>query len=297
MSLIQQNTTLPYPLINIQHAIDNQAPTLDFVLPGLVVGTVGSIVAPGATGKSWFALQLAAIVGTGIDTMSLGFDGLKTGRVLLLAAEDPQEVLWARLRALSGRLAPEHRINLIKNVDIAPCVGKSGDLSDDGLTANQIIQCGKYRLIIIDTLSRWHSGDENSRKDAVLVMRNLEKVAIQTGAAIIFLHHTSKFAAINGQGAEQQASRGSGVWVDEARWVAYLKVATEVDAKLIDVSDNELKKYVKFGVSKANYCPPQAEVWLKRGFEGMLESVEIPTITASLKYGEGKKRGYTTNDF
>ena len=58
MSLIQQNTTLPYPLINIQHAIDNQAPTLDFVLPGLVVGTVGSIVAVSYTHLDVYKRQI-----------------------------------------------------------------------------------------------------------------------------------------------------------------------------------------------------------------------------------------------
>ena len=34
----------------------------DFVLPGFVVGTVGALIAPGSTGKSMLAMELAALV-------------------------------------------------------------------------------------------------------------------------------------------------------------------------------------------------------------------------------------------
>lgn len=39
-------------------------PPLDFVMPGLVKGTVGSIVSPGGVGKSWFVLEAATSIAT-----------------------------------------------------------------------------------------------------------------------------------------------------------------------------------------------------------------------------------------
>jgi RecA-family ATPase len=284
----------PFPRLDLSYCLNNEPPPLDFVLPGLVSGTVGSIVAPGAAGKSLLALQLAALVGAGADTLSLNIDKLKVGKVLVLAAEDPEPVLWSRVRALASKMQPDQALAFTENVTISPCIGKSGNLCDEGQTASMISQFGQSRLIIIDTLSRWHNGDENSRKDAVLVMRNLEKIATNTGAAVIFLHHTSKIAALNGQGATQQASRGSGVWVDEARWVAFLTGATESDFKELGANSTTIKKFVKFGVSKANYCPPQLDIWLERGYAGILGKA---SKSASSKYGEGKERGYVDDDF
>lgn len=275
--------TFRYPIIDLPKCVGSPPPPLDFVLPGLVAGTVGSIVAPGATGKSWLALQLAALVGAGFDSAALNFGKLETGKVLMMAAEDPQNAIWKRVNDLSSKMTPKQKQSFLENVVLANCLGRAGDLMDDGQAADEIIGFGECRLIVFDTLSRWHSGDENSRRDAVKVMRNLERIAIETGAAILFLHHTSKFAALNGQGGEQQASRGSSVWVDEARWVAFLKGASDHDKKEIG---GDTKNFVKFGISKANYCPPQADIWLKRGYAGMLERA------TAKKYGEAKERYY-----
>jgi hypothetical protein len=88
--------------LSIEYCISTSPRPLDFVIPGLVAGTVGSIVAPGATGKSWFALQIAASV-AGADTLSLN---PPTGRVLYIASEDPRDVLHARTTRLQRGLTP-----------------------------------------------------------------------------------------------------------------------------------------------------------------------------------------------
>ncbi|WP_223925546.1 AAA family ATPase, partial [Aeromonas caviae] len=38
-------------------AFQQEPPQLDFIWPGFLAGTVGALVAPGATGKSFWALQ------------------------------------------------------------------------------------------------------------------------------------------------------------------------------------------------------------------------------------------------
>ncbi|WP_152546017.1 AAA family ATPase, partial [Bordetella bronchiseptica] len=42
--------------LDIMAAFTNEPPELDFIWPGFLAGTVGALVAPGATGKSFFAL-------------------------------------------------------------------------------------------------------------------------------------------------------------------------------------------------------------------------------------------------
>lgn len=61
-----------FPLLDLEDCFLNQAPELDMVLPGLLNGTVGSIVAPGATGKSWLALEIALNLAAGVDMLGFG---------------------------------------------------------------------------------------------------------------------------------------------------------------------------------------------------------------------------------
>jgi len=214
--------------LSIEHCIETSPRPLDFVIPGLVSATVGSIVAPGATGKSWFALQIAAAV-AGADTLDIR---PATGRVLYIASEDPVDVLRARIYTLGRRLSEIQRDALIERLHIWPTLGKSGDLLDDGRTASDIARRGEgCRLIVIDTLSRWHTGDENARADAARVLRRLEQIAATTEAAVLFLHHASKSAVLDGNGSTQQAARGSSVWVDESRFCLTMARCSESEAR------------------------------------------------------------------
>lgn len=263
-----------WPVLDIARALDHEPRPLDFVLPGLVAGTVGSLVAPGATGKSTAGLEMTVQVATGKDLMGLGRH--PTGHVVTLAAEDPADVIHARLRAIAAHLDETEREDLKANSLVLPCLGRAGDLLDDGKTADKIERVAQgARLVILDTLSRWHTGEENERRDAAKVMRALEGIAERTGAAIVFLHHTSKAAALEGNGDKQQSSRGSSVFVDEARWVAFLQTMTGEEAKILGRPEEERRQFVRYGVSKANYCPPQLDIWLRREAGGVLVPVEM----------------------
>lgn len=266
-----------WPVLDIGHALENEPRPIDFVLPGLAASTVGSLVAPGATGKSTAGLEMAVQVATGKDLMGLG--KYPTGHVVTLAAEDPADVIHARLRAISAHLNETEREDLKANSLILPCLGRAGDLLDDGETAERIERVAQgARLVILDTLSRWHTGEENERRDAAKVMRALERIAERTGAAIVFLHHTSKAAALEGNGDKQQSSRGSSVFVDEARWVAFLQTMTTDEAKTLAIAEDERRNFVRYGVSKANYCAPQQDIWLRREAGGVLVPVELARV-------------------
>uniref|UniRef100_UPI0040460506 AAA family ATPase n=1 Tax=Providencia xihuensis TaxID=3342830 RepID=UPI0040460506 len=76
--------------IEIMFAFTNEPPSFDYVLPNMVAGTVGAIVAPGGVGKSMLALQLAVQIAGGPDLLGMG--ELMTGHVAYLPAEDPRLV-------------------------------------------------------------------------------------------------------------------------------------------------------------------------------------------------------------
>lgn len=263
---------MDWTALSIQRCIETPPPALDFVIPGLVAGTVGSLVAPGGTGKSWLALQIAAAV-AGADTIDIQPGGV--GSVLYLAAEDPQPVLHARIHALAARLDPAQREALIERLTVMPTLGKTGDLLDGQTTARIIAAGAGCRLIVLDTLSRWHTGDENARTDAAKVMRPLEGICDATGAATLFLHHTSKAATLNGQGDKQQASRGSSVFVDDARFVMTMTACSESEARDFGIDDDMRGFFVKTTLAKYNYTSPQPARWFRKRGGGVLEPIEM----------------------
>ena len=258
----------PFPRLDLSIAMDQDPPPLDFILPGLMAKTMGLVVAPGGYGKTQLALQLAALVACGLDTLGLG--EVPRGKVLVLASEDPEPIIRMRLRKLRSFMSAEQVKAFRENATVCPCAGHTGDFMDDGETAEKIIRCGNYRLTIFDTASRWHSGEENARSDVAHVMRQAERAARETDAAILFTHHTGKQIALNGQVGEQQAARGSSVWVDEARWVGFLAGASIEDCTKQGFLEEFRKEYVRYGVSKANYCALPPDIWLCRGDSGIL---------------------------
>ena len=284
----------PFPLLDLKKSITELPAQPDFVLPalGLVSGTVGGLVAPGGTGKSWLALQLAAHIACGLDLLGVGT--LKKGKVLLLCAEDPAAIISQRVHILSQHMSAEQKNEFIQNTLVAPCLGEAGNFLDDGASASKIINSGlkEFRIVIIDTLSRWHNGEENDRKDAAAVMRQMERIA-KTGPAIIFIHHVGKTAVAS----QQQASRGSSVWVDESRWIGYLEAVPIDEAKKMGGNNTKTPKLIRFGVSKSNYATCPEPILLERGAHGELLSYSMKLGKNSEIQNTSKVRTLAYGDF
>ncbi|MDE9720214.1 hypothetical protein [Citrobacter cronae] len=107
------------------------------------------------------------------------------------------------------------------------------------------------------------------------VLGQLERLAMGQGCAVLFLHHTSKLAAFQEVGDQQQASRGSSVLVDNVRWQGYLATMTRKEAQQLSLSAQQSHRYVRFGVSKSNYVLPLPERWLVRGEGGVLRPARL----------------------
>jgi RecA-family ATPase len=263
-------------------SMDPHSIILDEVIPGFYVGTVGALVAPGGTGKSFLALELAMAVASPLADIA-SFNPVNHGRVLYLNAEDIYLEIGRRLAWLGERISPEAKEQLKDNLVIASATGALMDLSikpdvaEKGITdIEQLVESfGGFRLIILDTLTRFHSLEENNNGQMSQLVSQLEYLAKHTGAAILFLHHTNKIAIREGSSDSQAASRGASSLVDNVRYAAYLTKMTTEEAPNYGVNPERSGYYLRFGVSKQNYGLSQTQRWFERKEGGVLVPIDL----------------------
>lgn len=256
---------------------------LDFVFPGLLQGGTGMIAAPGGTGKSYLLLAMAASVAMGVPFLPT-WPVNKPQRVIVLLAEDPPELVHNRLHYLGKLYDAEKRALLEKNLEVRSLVGCIPTLlaDDFGVTsrtalANAISDEAKgARLLVLDPIRRFHTGDENDSSLATVLIQTLERIALEAKCAIIFSHHTSKGASLSGQGDAQQAARGSSAFTDGVRWQANMIGMSEDDTNKCGLPQENRKKYVRMALSKANYTEGTSDVWFERMEGGVLQPCTFP---------------------
>jgi RecA-family ATPase len=175
------------------------------------------------------------------------------------------------------------REQFAQDFEIEPLAGMQANIDrPDWLAFVESMATGR-RLMFLDTLRRFHELDENDSGQMAHLVGVLEGIAKRTGCAMVFLHHASKSAAMNGQGDMQQASRGSSVLVDNIRWQMYLAGCTKDEAKTLGIDEAMRGYFVRTGVSKQNYGPPVADVWMRRSDGGVLIPAELSTSSVTAK--------------
>ncbi|SMC28255.1 hypothetical protein SAMN02746041_03213 [Desulfacinum hydrothermale DSM 13146] len=270
-------TTKPIlPWLDIKKAITEPAKPLDYVLPGLKSGTVGTLVSPGGSGKSMFALEAAVTVAGGPDLLALTRTGWKhtTGRVVYLTAEDGEDILGIRLKSIGAFLNSSELTTICENLYIAPLDGYGVDIMNRFWKDYILNETYDARLVIFDTLRCFHRLEENSSGEMTLLVEYMKQICRTNNTTIIFLHHTNKMSALNNVGDVQQASRGSSVLTDNVRWQSYLVGMSKSEAKKYKIPEALRGYYVRFGIAKQNYGPPIPDQWYKRYEGGVLRPVD-----------------------
>ena len=164
----------------------------------MTIGSSTVIYGDSNSGKTFFALSLAASVATGRN-----FFGRQTdkGGVVYLATEAPSSVM-TRIQAMKKYM----EINL-ENLAVVPVpvnfYSNDGDAADVVELVKAVSKARNMpvHLIIGDTLARMSAGaNENSGEDMAPVMARFDQVAKATGAAITIIHHNGKNAAAGARG-------------------------------------------------------------------------------------------------
>jgi RecA-family ATPase len=284
MSEKNNSTSVPeFEGLDIMSGFSNEPPALDLVLPGMLAGTVGSLVAMGGTGKSWLALQFAIAVAGGPDLAEIGPGAV--GPVLYLPAEDPAPAIMHRLHALGDRIPEAERAALAERLRIVPLMGHRIDLFEEAWQEALLREAEGQRLLVLDTIRRFHSAEENSSGAMADLLGILEGICRKAGTSVLFLHHSGKGSAAAGEGGAQHAARGSSVLVHNVRGGQWNAVTmTEAEAKAHGVDEDLRRHYVRLVQAKANFGAPMPDRWLMRGEGGILTPVQLE------KKGKGNGR-------
>ena len=279
---MSQSTLYP-PALTQAQMLHEALPDADFVLPGLPAGSVGGLVSPGGVGKSFWALSVVLSVATGHSLCGLE---VRSGSVLYLAAEDPVQRILPRLRAYAQQI-PQHLRDL-SALDLRCCYGSPINLMQPAHLDTLVATAQGTRLIVLDTLSRFHHLDENSSRDMSALMSTLEQLALRSGAAVLFLHHTSRDYTSAHQTTLQQLFRGSSVLVDNARWVSFLAPMDDQAVRVWGMQPKDKPDYVRWNISKQNYGVPMDDRWYRRGPQGALEYLGT-VLTKTLSQGSARR--------
>lgn len=276
-------------LMDYTRMIKENYGSMQFVKPGLALGTVGSLVSYGGSGKTYLALENGVLIAIG--------RGFPKGGVLYLPAEDPLEEIGKRLQFIEKalELSKVEKDEAAKNLKIWPLLGESPDLLETLEDKSQplvdaICEIAKtyendpLRIIFFDTLRRFSYADENDGGQMSKVLAAMETICKRVGCCCFFLHHASKSAALNGNMETQQAARGSSVLSDNIRYQEFMRCMTDdesqrmgevVNGRVPAAIGGARNRFIIWGVSKQNYGFPVAPCWYKRNDDGVLMPVQL----------------------
>lgn len=281
---------------------------LDHVLPGLLAGSVGMLAGPGGMGKTMLELQLAVALATGTPACGGLFAEVMSpsapARVVLVTAEEPVPVLQHRLRAIvHASLTAHERFGITldfasfverldANLQLFASAPHAYTLLDRGLQPTSVLDdlteaCVGARLVFLDPLRQFHDGEENDSAAMNRLVQTLRQLAMATGAAVVFAHHTTKASAFAGMGDAAAAARGSSALTDGVRWQINLSRLSPEQAKVVSVPEAAPGHLLLLDVAKSNYLAPYPTQVLERLPGGVLARCD----TASPQPGATKTRG------
>jgi len=293
--------------VDIGHLLANPAPALDFVLPGLTAGSVGTLIGPGGLGKTMLELELAILLATGLlhrepffGTDACSEMSTAPQKVIFLAAEEPLPVLWQRVHDIvqslnqrdvlpEGMSWVEFKKRLQANLLLFPMGGaqRVNLLTEDLLPSDSAFAMARLskgaRLLIADPLRQLHLEDENQSAPMSALMSVFKQVAQDIGAAVMVAHHSSRAAGLQGYGDTADAGRGSTALKDDARWQINLLPPTREMLDAYDIPANQATLHVVLVDAKNNYGPRRSPVLLRRTARGVLVPVELPMVKPSAK--------------
>ncbi len=273
--------------VDVASAAENEPPELDFVLPGLLAGTVGLLAGTGGVGKSILGLQIATAVASGRPVAGWqAFTPAVSGPVVYVAAEDPAEVIHRRVHAVAA-VEPwvKDSADALELYSLADAPGalrvmlasKSRPAPNKRAQALVRALAQDRRLLILDPLRRAHGLNELDSDAMTSLLDFFADVAVASGCAILLLHHTSQSATFAGI-SDALAARGSTAITDGCRFVATLRGMSQSEANALSIDDTRKRLYARLEIPKCSYSPPPGEgwCWLVRGQGGVLSYVDAP---------------------
>ncbi len=243
---------------------------------------VASIIAAGGTGKSFLAMHIAVALAAGSSLFSK-YIASTPSKVVFISGEDDKIELQRRLHSVTQGMPP----NLIKSIssniqfiDLADSFElftykpPSGEVSMTTVPVD-LVNAIKQKLgdevglVIVDPVSRFRGGEENSAGDTTRFVQALQYIRDQLSATVLTLHHVNKGAKTNG--STQNNARGSSAFIDGVRLVYELNAISEEEVKKQFGASGLIPRLMTLNSVKSNFRKPIEPLTLAKKTDGSLE--------------------------
>lgn len=173
-------------IINAADWLETDPPMPDpILLETFDKGDKVAVIASSKLRKSFFVLQMAMHFAAGMDF--LNWTVSQPRRVLLVQLEIKEAHFHRRVRRMAGALGLS-RAAMRDNLQILNGRGHDLTLEDIAGMAMEFAP----DVIIFDPLYKLVTGDENVAADMKPVLASFDRIAEQTGAAVLYVHHDAK---------------------------------------------------------------------------------------------------------
>lgn len=226
---------LPFATLDLSTLATVQPKPKLFAIERLApVGEVTLFTGPGSAGKSLLGQQFATCGAAGLPC--LGLDVAK-GPTLYMTCEDDQDQLHFRQAALCAALKVPmtcladtlHLTSLRGQLGSELCTFDSNGVLNPTKAFHRLIAMLKAtsaKLAILDNVAHLFTGNENDRGEVTRFVNLLNKLAGETGAAIVLLGHPNK-------GGDTYS--GSTAWLNAVRSQIYMEHDLNTDLRTLTV--------------------------------------------------------------
>lgn len=195
----------PSSQLSIVQALDwinTEPPEPDPVVANLFeIGDKFCVIGGPKTNKTWFLLQMALCICEGVDFLGLTIS--KPRRVVFLQLEVSGKHFHRRFKMATEKIkfgtTGAEKLRIVN--------GRGLDL-DESLIKEAVAQA-KAEVLIIDPIYKLIDGDENTAQAFRNLLSMFDRIASQTGVAIVYAHHDGK--GIAGTRIIQDRGAGSNV--------------------------------------------------------------------------------------
>ena len=222
---------------------------------------VSVLASAGGIGKSSLITIEALAIITGRDL--LGVKVKQKTKVWIINLEDPLVELEMRLFAAMKHygIKPEEVIdNLAMDGEdtfelTLAAETRDGVITNDAMLDAMISRIRKHDIgvVIFDPFISAHRVNENSNSSIQTVVAMMRKLARETSASVMIVHHVRKG---NGDDASVDSVRGASSLIGAARAARVVNRLSEEDALKIGVDPAEARGIFRVDDGKANLAPP-----------------------------------------
>jgi len=194
-----QSALEPIWMEDIHASLDS----VDFVKGYLGEGQMSVVYGDSNTGKTFFVLDMALHVALGQTWRG---KQVRQGGVIYCALEGSHGI---RNRLVAFKKYYEGEMNGVNSAPLG-VIASSIDLLDPDAHTDPLIEAiqaakekigGDIKLVVIDTLARaLAGGNENGPEDMGALVLNADRVRQETGAHVMFIHHSGKDTAKGSRG-------------------------------------------------------------------------------------------------